>query len=284
MKPATTSRARAYWRAARSTDAVTAVRANRPNGMSSIRLHGLRIDAVTEQQCIEHIVSQANAGCGGWVVTPNLDILRRCAADVTLARLVEHADLVVADGMPLIWASRLQRTMLPQRVAGSTLIRTLSRAAAHHGLRPFLLGGDPGTAQAAASALQQEYPLLRIAGTHCPPIGYERNEREMAIMKRKLRDCQPDIVFVALGFPKQERLIQQLRETLPGAWWLGVGISFSFLAGRVQRAPVLMQRMGLEWLHRLAQEPRRLGRRYLINGLPFACRLLSTSAWQGLRK
>src|SRR5204862_2711509 len=121
------------------------------------------------RQCINRIVRHSSAGRGGVVVTPNLDFLRRCSRDADFADIVAEADLVVADGMPLVWASKLQRTPLPQRVAGSDLISSLSAAAAQRGRSIFLLGGAPGTAEAAAKVLLEAQPTLKIAGVYCPP-------------------------------------------------------------------------------------------------------------------
>lgn len=283
MKPANTAQARLYWSQGHS-GGVAEARCPERTVPSTIDLLGIHLHVVDEQRCVEHVIDHAVTGEGGWVVTPNLDILRRCARDESMAAIVARADLAVADGMPLVWASRLQQTPLPERVAGSSLISTLSAAAADHGLSVFLLGGAPGTAEAAAKVLQRRSSHLDIAGTYCPPVGFETNRIELATIEQRLLEAQPDIVFVALGFPKQERLIERMAYVLPHAWWLGVGISFSFLTGDVRRAPLWVQRTGLEWLHRLFQEPRRLGRRYLIHGLPFAATLLATSALRGLRR
>jgi len=185
--------------------------------------------------------------------------------------------LIVADGMPLIWASRIQGTPLPERVAGSSLISTLSAAAGKQGRSVYLLGGDKGTAEQAADVLKRQYPGVRIAGTYYPEFGFESDEAQMQKLIAHLTAANPDIVYVALGSPKQEWLIGQLRGYLPRAWWLGIGISFSFLSGHVKRAPQWMQRSGLEWLHRLCQEPRRLARRYLVQGLPFAASLFTSA-------
>jgi N-acetylglucosaminyldiphosphoundecaprenol N-acetyl-beta-D-mannosaminyltransferase len=158
-------------------------------------------------------------------------------------------------------------------VAGSNLLQLVSEQAAQRGLSIFLLGGNPGTAQRAASVLAERYPGLRIAGTCCPPFGFERDPAELARISEVLREARPDIVFVGLGFPKQEKLIEVLRPQHPSAWWLGIGVSFSFVAGEIGRAPAWMQRSGLEWVHRLLQEPRRLARRYLVDDIPFVFRL-----------
>ncbi|HEX7008615.1 MAG TPA: WecB/TagA/CpsF family glycosyltransferase [Phycisphaeraceae bacterium] len=250
-----------------------------------VTLAGVAFDAVTEPQCVGWIMDQLAAGRGGWVITPNLDHLRRAQRDQEFRRwLLEEADLVVADGMPLVWASRLQGTPLPERVAGSSLVSTLAQAAAGAGRSLFLLGGSPGAAQAAAEVLRSRYPGLIIAGTACPPIGFENDPQQMDELRQMLKEAKPDIVYMALGSPKQERLIRLLRGEQPGAWWLGVGISLSFLCGQVRRAPRWMQRVGLEWLHRLVQEPRRLARRYLLDGIPFALYLLGGAALQRGRR
>ena len=247
-----------------------------------VELNGVKLHAVTETQVISHILSELDAGRGGVVVTPNLDHLRRYLHDLSFGALIAEADLVVADGMPLVWASRLQGTPLPERVPGSTLISTLSSAAGLKGKSVFLLGGDPGTADGAAAALKLKFPHCIIAGAYFPPFGFEKDYEQLSRMIQTLSDSKPDIVYVALGSPKQEKLIAKLRPVLPDAWWLGVGNSFSFLAGHVKRAPMWMQKTGLEWTHRLFQEPRRLFRRYLIVGVPFAASLLSRATIRGV--
>lgn len=249
--------------------------------LPTIELHGVKLHAIREIAVITHILDELDSNRGGVVVTPNLDHLRRYRNDMSFGALIVEANLVVADGMPLVWASRLQGTPLPERVPGSNLISSLTGAAGSRGRSVFLLGGDPGTANEAAEALRAKFPQCRIAGTHCPPFGFQDDPKQMSIIIQALSDAKPDIVFVALGSPKQEKLINTLRPILPNAWWLGVGNSFSFLAGRVKRAPVFMQRMGLEWVHRLFQEPKRLFRRYLIVGLPFAGQLLARAAARG---
>jgi N-acetylglucosaminyldiphosphoundecaprenol N-acetyl-beta-D-mannosaminyltransferase len=241
-----------------------------------VELMGVEVDALTQRQAVNHIFAALESGRGGSVVTPNLEILRQTLRDDELRRLVEDADLVLPDGMPLVWASRLAGDPVPERVAGSDIIVPLVRMAARARRSVFLLGGSPGTAEAAAEHLREQAPGLNVAGTLCPPFGFEDDPAEIAAIRAALVAAQPDIVLVALGAPKQERLIEILREDLPAAWFLGVGLALGFLAGEVRRAPVALQRAGLEWAHRLAMEPGRLARRYLRHGLPFAARL---AAW-----
>jgi N-acetylglucosaminyldiphosphoundecaprenol N-acetyl-beta-D-mannosaminyltransferase len=249
-----------------------------------ISLMGMPVDAVTEREAVDAIVDALRDGDGGWVITPNLDHLRHHRDSGAVRRAFADADLVLADGMPLVWASRLMGDPLPERVTGSSLIWTLSAMAAEHGRSVYLLGGTPGTAERSATALQRLNPALQVAGTSCPQPGFEATPGAMSTIARDVVAARPDIVYVALGAPKAERLIATMRPLLPHAWWIGVGISFSFASGAITRAPRWMQRAGVEWLHRVAQEPRRLARRYFLDDAPFAARLLANAAWSGVRR
>ena len=255
----------------------------RLESLRSVALLGVPFHAVTEIEAVELVLGELDAGRGGWVVTPNLDILRRWVAEPEIAALCSQASLVVADGMAIVWAARLQGTPLPERVAGSDLIHSLTARAAQRGRSVFFLGGNPGTADDAARILAERNPGLRVAGTLCPPFGYESDARALDELRERVVNANPDIVYVGLGLGKQDRLIARLRTDLPRAWWLGVGVSFSFVSGDVRRAPTWMRGAGLEWLHRLAQEPRRLAGRYLVHGLPFAARLFASCAVRRLR-
>lgn len=241
-------------------------------------LLGVPIDLVTQGAAVEWVCARAEDKRGGVVVTVNLDHLRRCAREPAYAELVSKADLVVADGMPLIWASKVQGPpVLPERVAGSTMMIELCGATALKGIPVFFLGGDPGVAERAGHMLKDRFPGFLLAGTYCPPFGFESDPEELGRIEAALTSASPGIVLVALGSPKQEYLADRLRPLLPHACWIGIGISLSFVTGDVQRAPLWIQKIGMEWLHRLCQEPRRLFRRYIIHGIPWAARLLGHS-------
>ena len=188
---------------------------------------GLPFHRLDVRTLVRDFVEGARTGTGGWIVTPNLDILRQYATSPEARELILEATHRVADGLPIVWASRLAGTPLPERVPGSDLILTLPEAAADAGLSVFLLGGNPGVAAAAARRLQDRYPRLGDVGSYCPPFGFEAEPAEVERIRQELRASRPDLVLVGLGFPKQERVIRALRLELPGAWFVGVGISLA---------------------------------------------------------
>ncbi|WP_206060915.1 WecB/TagA/CpsF family glycosyltransferase, partial [Nonomuraea basaltis] len=232
------------------------------------------VDALTEDQVIQRVAAELEAGRGGRIVTPNIDICQVAAKDPSLKDLVCSAELVVADGMPLVWAARLLGTPLPQRVTGADLIWALSKLAARRGWPVYLLGGPPGVPQKAAAELTTCYPTLRVCGAHAPPYRFDTTPEGRRLVRRRVIAARPRLVFVGLGFPRQDLLIAELREELPEAWFLGCGAAISFAAGTVPRAPEWLRRAGLEWAFRLVSEPGRLAHRYLADDLPFAARLL----------
>jgi N-acetylglucosaminyldiphosphoundecaprenol N-acetyl-beta-D-mannosaminyltransferase len=249
------------------------------------RLMGTPMAAVTEAHAVHAVVAAAEAGEGHWTITANLDHLRRYHDDPAERQLIEEADLVVADGMPLIWASRLAGRPLPERVSGSRMVWSICEIASTSGQSVFLLGGDPGVAERAARIFVERYPGLQVAGTACPAPGFEHDELQLGRLQRQVVEAAPQIVFVALGFPKQDLLIRRLRRALPHVSFLGVGISLSYVTGDVPRAPEWVCNLGLEWAYRLAHEPtRRLARRYIVDGLPFGVRLMGSAARRRVRR
>jgi len=250
------------------------VPAERLRPLPFVAHHGeLPIIALTQREVEDLVANDMREGRGGWMVTANLDHLRRMHQDFALRAHVATSDLIVADGMPLVWASRIAGTPLPERIAGSDLIYTLSERAASERAGVFLLGGKDGAPAKAAEALKARYSDLTVTGTLCPEFGFEGDARRLEQVIETVVRAKPALVFVALGFPKQDRLIPLLRARHPDAWYVGVGASVDFVAGFVERSPGWMQKTGTEWLHRMAREPRRLADRYLRQGLPFAARL-----------
>ena len=250
-----------------------------------VDLDGTGIDRITEAEVVAVVRDALTHGRGGRIITPNIDILRRAQTDNEAREHLDDADLIVADGMPLIWASKLGGTPLPERVAGSSLIWSLSAGLALDKRSIFVIGGSPDNdgAARAADRLEQENPGLRVAGTLCPDFGFEDDPTTYEQFCAKVIDAEPDLVFVGLGYPKQERMIARLRPELPAGWFIGCGAAVNFVAGDVARAPRWMQRTGLEWAHRLGNEPRRLAGRYLRHDAPYALKLLARAPGQRVR-
>jgi N-acetylglucosaminyldiphosphoundecaprenol N-acetyl-beta-D-mannosaminyltransferase len=245
-------------------------------------LAGLEFDRLTEQQVLDHIITASRSGEGGWVATPNIDICRLTRRDLALRSLVAGASLIVPDGTPLVWASRLRGDPLPERVAGGSLIFSLSEAAARQGCSVYLLGGAPGVPERAGEELSRRYPGLVVAGADAPPFGFDADPRAVERVRRRLAAAAPDIVYVGMGFPRQERLIARFAPSFPATWFLGCGAAIPYAAKALPRPPQWMRRSGLAWLFRLAHEPRRLFTRYVVHDLPFAAVLLARSAAEGL--
>ncbi len=251
----------------------------------SMRLMGAPMDIVTEDYAVQTIVDAAQTSRGHWTITANLDHLRRYQRDPLAKSLIDDADLVVADGMPLIWASRLAGEPLPERVSGSSMVWSICEAASTRRQSVFLLGGDPGVAERAAEIFRDHYPGLEIAGTACPPVGFEDDEQQLDCIQRQVTEAAPNIVFVALGFTKQDLLIRALRSSLPHASFLGVGISLSYATGDLSQPPSWICLNGLEWAYRLMQEPKlTLVRRYIVDGVPFAIKMMASALWHRTRR
>jgi N-acetylglucosaminyldiphosphoundecaprenol N-acetyl-beta-D-mannosaminyltransferase len=243
-----------------------------------VALMGLRLAIVDRHGLLDHIFASLQAGKGGWLVTANLDFLRRYVHEAEIRELYDAADVRVADGTPVVWACRVQGDPLPGRVPGSSLIWLLAERAARAGRSLYLLGGTDAANQTAAKVLAATYPGLTICGASSPRVGSPPSDADIESAWAEVVATRPDILLVGLGSPKQEQLIRALRPHLPATWMVGVGISFSFVAGDIKRAPLWMRKSGLEWIHRLVQEPRRLAQRYLVHDLPFAARLFA-HAW-----
>jgi N-acetylglucosaminyldiphosphoundecaprenol N-acetyl-beta-D-mannosaminyltransferase len=189
--------------------------------------------------------------------------------DAHFREIYRKAFLVVPDGVSLLWAAKFLQTPLLGRVNGTDLFERLCAIAADKGLKVFLLGGRPGAAEKAKETLQARYPSLDIVGTYCPPYGFESNPAELDAIDSKIKAAAPHILFVGLGAPKQEYWIYDHYQKLGVPISVGIGVSFELVAGMVKRAPVWMQKKGLEWLFRLIVEPGRLWQRYVMGNPQF---------------
>ena len=253
-----------------------------PSPRHRVHVGGLGVDAVTGAEVLEVVESGWHRGRGGLIVTPNVDIWLRTRRDHDACEVVGEAALVVADGMPLVWASRLVGDPVPERVAGSELVESLCEVAAREERSVFVIGGGTGdTSERAARALAGRHPGVRVAGSLAPPFAFDEDPATYAGVVDTVAAAAPDLVLVGLGFPRQERLALSLAERLPRAWLIGCGGGVAMAAGDLVRAPQWAQHSGLEWVYRLAQEPQRLAHRYLVDDVPAALRLLTGSVLEG---
>ena len=231
--------------------------------LSRIEIAGAGVDRITFREALARIIDHAKqGGPPAYVVTPNAHHVSLLRDSELFRRIYDEAWLALPDGISLVWAARLLGKPLPERVSGSDLFPGLCKAAVGTGLRIFLFGGREGAAEDAARILEEHYPGLHFAGTYFPPFGFDADpiEKEKAIAA--VRAASPDILFVALGAPKQEIWMYENRERLGVPVLVGVGAAFDLVAGFIRRAPKWMRKAGLEWFHRALLEPRRLGMRY----------------------
>lgn len=257
-------------------------RATSPWAAPRVAVDGLPFSRQSQDEVVDSVFHALDSGLGGRIVTPNIDILQVVRRTPELRDLVRTADILVADGMPIVWASKLLRTPLPERVSGADLVWSLAGRAATEGRSVYLLGGRPGIAQRAGETFTARYPDLKIVGYDSPEYGFENSPRQMRAVIDKLTAAQPDLVYLALGFPKQDVVAARLAQYLPHTWFLGCGGALDMAAGAVDRANPTVQKLGGEWIHRMLKEPRRLARRYLLNDAPYAAGLLTRSTFNGV--
>ena len=237
-----------------------------------VSLFGCQIDVVELREAVDRLLSWATQPDGRcrYVVTPNVNHVVLLERHERFRAAYAEAGMVLADGMPLVAASRLLKRPLPERVAGSDLVPALLDAAnSRGGATVFLLGALPGVGERAAKNIEKRWPAVRVVGTYSPPLGFEKMPEENTKILRMLDECKPQILVVGLGAPKQELWTHEHHRHIPGCVALCAGATIDFLAGEKPRAPRWMRSTGLEWLHRVASEPRRLAKRYLHDAVLF---------------
>jgi N-acetylglucosaminyldiphosphoundecaprenol N-acetyl-beta-D-mannosaminyltransferase len=243
-----------------------------------IAILGVPFDNVTTAETIEAIHRMVESRQPHYLVTANVDFLVQAQEDVELRRILFDAHLVLCDGTPLVWASQLLGNPLVERVAGADLVPLLLRVAAEKGYRVFFLGATPESASRAVDNLKKLHPTLAIVGNYSPPFN-KLLEMDHDEIQRRILDAKPDLLFVSFGCPKQEKWIAMHYRSLNVPVSVGVGATIDFLAGSVKRAPAWMQRIGAEWIYRLAQEPRRLFKRYAKDLWVFGWKIFA-QLWQ----
>jgi N-acetylglucosaminyldiphosphoundecaprenol N-acetyl-beta-D-mannosaminyltransferase len=223
--------------------------------LTQARILGVRVDCLDTKETLERIEAFVGSGRMHQVATVNPEFVMRAQNDREFARVLESADLCLPDGTGVVWAARRQGCALREPVAGTDLVKPLAALCARREFRLFLLGAQPGVAAELAARLEGDNPGLRIAA-HSGEPDASHDEESL----RRISDHGTDVLLVAYGAPTQELWIDRVRARLAVSVAMGVGGAFDYLTGRVPRAPAWMRRGGLEWLHRLAHQPWRLGR------------------------
>jgi N-acetylglucosaminyldiphosphoundecaprenol N-acetyl-beta-D-mannosaminyltransferase len=238
--------------------------------MERVTLFGVTIDNVSAAEAVERVRELLEDGSQHYVTTPNTDHVVRLQKDTALRQAHAEASLVLADGWPVVQACRILGRPLKGRVTGADLLPNVCEMAAKSARSLYILGGMDGVAERAAHNLRARYPGLRIAGTYSPPFGFERDAEECRRIVERIDRARPDLLAIGLGCPKQELWIAKHRHEMQFGVALCIGAAIDFAAGNLSRAPQWMQHNGLEWLYRLAQEPGRLWKRYLVDDMAFA--------------
>jgi N-acetylglucosaminyldiphosphoundecaprenol N-acetyl-beta-D-mannosaminyltransferase len=245
-------------------------------GRRRLAIGRLQIDPVGFDEALDAIGALVAEGRGGAVFTPNVDHIVLTDSDRRLQEAYSGVSLSLVDGKPVLWAARLLRQPLPAKVSGSDLLEPLVARAASMGWRVYLLGGRPGVADTVRGVFASRHPRLSVVGAEGPRIDMAEDAGSRRELVARVRAARPDLVFVALGNPKQELFIHEAREELRPAVLVAVGAALDFVAGQVPRAPRWMSTAGVEWLYRLAHEPGRLWRRYLLRDPWFIVIVLRT--------
>ena len=230
-------------------------------------LMATRVNSLTLAETTEAIGQFIDERRKAYVVEVNVDVMIKIENDEELRRITEDADLVLVDGQPLVWVAKLYRRPVKEKVSGSDLSIELCRMAAEKGYTMFILGGKEGIGDQAKAKMEDQYPGLQVVGTCAPPLGFEKDEAELAKVRQAISAVSPDIVLCCLGCPKQEKWIDANWRDIDARVFLCAGATVDFLAGNVKRAPAWVSRIGMEWFYRFLKEPRRLFKRYFIDDM-----------------
>ncbi len=235
-----------------------------------IEIMGCMIDNLSMEETLQTIEEFIRSGQPHQHVVVNVDKLVKASRDQELRQIINDCALVNVDGMPVVWASRLLGKPLKERVAGVDLFESLMRRSAEKGWRVFLLGAREEVISGVKQIYQQKYPGLIVAGYR---NGYWKPEEEAGVVEQ-IRSAKADLLFVAISSPKKEQFLGRYQAEMKIPFAMGVGGTFDVAVGKVKRAPIWMQKVGLEWFYRFLQEPRRMFRRYFIEDMAFFWLLL----------
>ncbi|KAA0988878.1 WecB/TagA/CpsF family glycosyltransferase [Dyadobacter aurulentus] len=241
-----------------------------------MKQHFLSIDISLNpyRQFVDDLVELARSGASGYTCVANVHMLVEAANDKNFASIVNNATICTPDGMPLVWGLKLLYGIEQDRVAGMDLLPDLLKETERHGIPVYFYGGTPETIDNTRYYISQHYPQLKVAGMYSPPFRVIDQDEEREIVNN-INNGRPGIVFVALGCPKQEKWMAAMKDRI-SATMIGIGGALPVMIGMQKRAPSWARNAGLEWLYRLAQEPKRLFKRYAVTNSKFLWLLFKT--------
>lgn len=223
------------------------------------------VNNLSMKDCLEAIDSLVSQDKKSYIVAVNVDVIVKIEDDPYLKKIIDNAELVLVDGKPLQWIAKYQGNPIKEKISGSDLVPLLLKQASDKGQSVFIIGGKDGIAQKAKSNIEKSNPKIKIVGTYAPPLGFEKDQKELDKINVMISDCHPDILIACFGCPKQEKWIYENYLKYEAKLSVCAGATVDFLAGNVKRAPKWISNIGFEWFYRFLQEPKRLFRRYFVD-------------------
>lgn len=223
------------------------------------------VNNLSKKDCLEAIDSLVSQDKKSYIVAVNVDVIVKIEDDPYLKKIIDNAELVLVDGKPLQWIAKYQGNPIKEKISGSDLVPLLLKQASDKGQSVFIIGGKDGIAQKAKSNIEKSNPKIKIVGTYAPPLGFEKDQKELDKINVMISDCHPDILIACFGCPKQEKWIYENYLKYEAKLSVCAGATVDFLAGNVKRAPKWISNIGFEWFYRFLQEPKRLFRRYFVD-------------------
>lgn len=233
--------------------------------MEKQKLLNTYVNNVDMNETLSAIDNMIESGEKKYVVAINVDVVMKIENDPYLKKITDSADMVLVDGKPLVWISKLHKKPVKAKISGSDLVPLLCAEAASKGYSLFIIGGKDGIAEKAKLKLKQQYPEINIVGTYAPPFGFEKDEKELGKINNMISEKKPDLLIACFGCPKQEKWIYENYQKYDAKVSICAGATVDFLAGNVNRAPKWMSDHGLEWFYRFLQEPKRMFKRYFVD-------------------
>lgn len=234
-------------------------------GMEKVKLLNTYVNNLDMPETLDAIENLIKSESKAYVVAVNVDVIMKIEHDSQLKKITDNADMVLVDGKPLIWISKLYGHPIKTKISGSDLVPEICNLADKKGYTIFIIGGKEGIAKKAKQNIENQFQNINIVGTYAPKFGFEKDETELGKINKMISEVHPDLLITCFGCPKQEKFIYDNYNKYDAKVSICAGATVDFLAGNVNRAPAWMSNYGLEWFYRFMQEPKRLFKRYFVD-------------------